>query len=65
MHAECAVHVNDTIKFVTMTPDGPLKGSGRVAAIRPARTSNWLHILQDDCTVRMLLEATTKFEVVA
>ena len=62
---DCAVHVNDTIRFVTMTPDGPLKGIGKVAAIRPARTSNWLHVVQDDSSVRMLLEATTKFEVVA
>ena len=63
MNSHC--HINDQIQFVTMTPDGPVRGAGKVAAIYPAGKSHWLHVLQESGTVRMMFEATTKIEVMA
>ncbi len=46
-----------------MTPEGPLSGRGQIIKIFPAGQTHWLHIKQDDGSVRMLLEATTTVEV--
>ncbi|MDX9995703.1 MAG: hypothetical protein RBS28_10305 [Rhodocyclaceae bacterium] len=58
-----AFHLNDQVRFRTLTPDGPLSGSGIIAKIFPAGQSHWLHVRQDDGNVRMLFEATTRIEV--
>lgn len=58
-----AFRINDHVHFRTMTPDGPLSGSGIVAKIFPAGQSHWLHVRQEDGHVRMLFEATTQIEV--
>ncbi len=55
--------VHDHVQFRTMTPEGPLSGRGQIIKIFPAGQTHWLHIKQDDGSVRMLLEATTTVEV--
>ncbi len=59
-----AFQIYDRIKFRTLTPDGPFVGNGQIIKIFPAGQSHWLHVKQDDGSVRMLLEATTTVEVV-
>ena len=59
-----ALHLNDQVRFRTMTPEGLLIGSGIIAKIFPAGQSHWLHVRQDDGNTRMLFEATTQIEVI-
>ena len=58
-----AFAINDHVSFRTMTPEGPLSGRGLIIKIFQAGQSHWLHIKQDDGSVRMLLEATTTVDV--
>lgn len=58
-----AFRINDPIRFRTLTPDGPLSGTGEILKIFPSGKSYWLHVRQDDGAVRMLYEATTQVEV--
>lgn len=58
-----AFRIHDHVQFRTLTPDGTLAGRGQIIKIFPAGQSHWLHIKQDDGSVRMLLEATTTVEV--
>ena len=58
-----AFHINDQIRFRTLTPEGPFTGTGKVVNINPVGYSHWLHVLQEDGHVRMLFEATTQIEV--
>jgi hypothetical protein len=58
-----ALKLNDEIEFCVMTPDGWVKGVGRVAAIFPAGDSNWLHVIQPGGSVRMIFEGNAKIEV--
>lgn len=55
--------VADPVRFRTMTPDGPLSGAGVITKIFPTGTSYWLHVRQEDGSVRMLFEATTTIDV--
>jgi len=54
--------VHDHIRFSTLTPEGPVTGSGEILKILPAGKSHWLHVRQNDGSVRMLFEATTQAE---
>lgn len=58
------LHVDDQVQFRTMTPDGPLSGTGRIIKIFPAGQSCWLHVRQEDGHIRMLYEATATVDVV-
>ncbi len=58
-----AFKVQDHVQFRTLTPDGPMTGSGQIVKIFPTGQSHWLHIKQVDGSVRMLLEATTTVDV--
>lgn len=60
-----AFQIDDHIRFRIINADGPLTGTGRVIKIFPAGQSYWLHVKQDDGSVRMLFEATTEIKVVA
>jgi hypothetical protein len=55
-----AFHIQEQVSFRTMTPDGPFSGTGQVVKIFPAGPSYWLHVRQQDGSVRMLYEATTQ-----
>lgn len=55
-------HINDHIRFRVMTAEGALTGDGRITKIFPAGQSHWLHVRQDDGSVRMLYESTTRIE---
>ncbi len=57
-----AFRLNDHVRFSTMTPEGRLFGYGRIAKIFPAGNSHWLHVEQDDGSMRMLFEATSTIE---
>jgi hypothetical protein len=59
-----AFRINDRIRFRTLTPDGPYISTGQVIKILPGGESHWLHVRQDDGSVRMLFEATTQIDVV-
>ena len=59
-----AFQLNDHVRYLPLTPEGPLSGSGVVTRILPGGHSHWLHVQQDDGHVRMLFEATTVIEVV-
>lgn len=54
--------INDHVRFRVMTPEGALTGSGQIIKVFAAGQSHWLHVRQDDGTVRMLYEATTQIE---
>lgn len=54
--------INDLIRFRVMTADGALTGSGQIIKIFPTGQSYWLHVRQDDGTIRMLYETTTRIE---
>ena len=54
--------INDQVRFRVMTADGSLNGAGQVIKIFPAGQSFWLHVRQDDGSVRMLYELTAKVE---
>jgi hypothetical protein len=58
-----AFRINDRIRFRIMTADGSLTGTGNVIKIFPAGQSFWLHVRQDDGSIRMIFEATTKIDV--
>lgn len=58
-----AFKIQDHVQFRTITPDGPFSGRGQIVKIFPAGQSHWLHIKQEDGSVRMLLEATTDINV--
>ena len=57
-----AFQIDDHVRFRIMNAEGPLTGNGRVIKIFPAGQSYWLHVKQDDGSVRMLFEATTQVE---
>lgn len=58
-----AFRVNDHVRFRSLTPEGPLSGSGDILKIFPAGQSYWLHVHQGDGSIRMLYEATTQIEI--
>jgi len=58
-----AFRIDDQVRFRITNAEGPLTGSGCVIKIFPAGQSFWLHVKQDDGSVRMLFEATTCIEV--
>ncbi len=58
-----AFRINDHVHFRTRTPEGPLSGGGDIIKIFPAGQSYWLHVRQEDGSIRMLYEATTQIEV--
>lgn len=58
-----AFRVNDHVRFRSLTPEGPLSGSGDILKIFPAGQSYWLHVRQGDGSIRMLYEATTQIEI--
>jgi hypothetical protein len=55
-----AFRIEDHVRCRMVTPDGPLSITGQIIKIFPAGQSYWLHIRQDDGTVRMVYEATTQ-----
>ncbi len=57
-----AFQIDDHVRFRIMNAEGPLTGAGRIIKIFPAGKSYWLHVRQDDGSVRMLFEATTQVE---
>ncbi len=54
--------IDEQIRFRVMTAEGPLNGTGQIIKIFPAGQSYWLHVRQEDGSVRMLFEATTRVE---
>lgn len=46
-----------------MTPEGAFFGMGQIIKIFPAGQSYWLHVRQEEGSVRMLYEATSQIEV--
>lgn len=58
-----AFRISDHIRFRTITPDGPLSGTGEVIKIFPGGESHWIHVRQGDGHIRMLFEATTQIDV--
>jgi hypothetical protein len=58
-----AFHIDDYVRFRIINAEGPLAGMGRIIKIFPAGQSYWLHVRQDDGSVRMLFEATSKIDV--
>lgn len=59
-----AFRLNDHVRFHTMTPEGPFSGTGQIVKSFPAGQSHWLHVRQDDGSIRMLFQATTQIDVV-
>lgn len=58
-----AFRIDDQVRFRIINAEGPLTGTGQVIKIFPAGQSYWLHVRQDDGSIRMLFEATTSIEV--
>lgn len=53
----------DHVRFSTLTPEGAFFGMGQIIKIFPAGQSYWLHVRQEEGSVRMLYEATSQIEV--
>lgn len=54
--------IHDPVRFRVMTPEGAISGDGQIIKIFPAGQSFWLHVRQEDGSVRMLYESTTQVE---
>lgn len=54
--------INDHVRFRVMTAEGALTGHGQIIKLFPSGNSHWLHVRQEDGSVRMLYESTTQVE---
>jgi hypothetical protein len=54
--------INDHIRFRVMTAEGALTGDGLIIKIFPTGQTHWLHVRQNDGSIRMLYESTSQIE---